>query len=144
MHNFQLKKKTYFFLFLHENICRGYSLEAPWRGTSVEPHNICFRGEIRKNSKWIPHFIWSCGRSKLWPLCEKGAFGAFAGQRRPRSACTSTSLIRAVIVGLQSHRNGIAEFTDDVQESLKWGCGFASWSEASPKTPFRMVLPKFS
>ena len=28
------------FLFLHENICCGYSLEAP--------RNICFRREIRK------------------------------------------------------------------------------------------------
>ena len=37
-----------FFLFLHENICCGYSLEAPHRGISNEYHNICFRGEIRK------------------------------------------------------------------------------------------------
>ena len=36
------------FLFLHENICCGYSLEAPRRGASNEYHNICFRGEIRK------------------------------------------------------------------------------------------------
>ena len=53
------------FLFLDENICRGYSLEAPHRGASNEypqhmfssrnteallmsTHNICFRREIRK------------------------------------------------------------------------------------------------
>ena len=35
-------------LFFHENICCGYSLEAPRRGASNEYHNICFRGEIRK------------------------------------------------------------------------------------------------
>ena len=34
-----------FVLFLHENICCGYSLEAPRRGASNEYHNICFRGE---------------------------------------------------------------------------------------------------
>ena len=36
------------FLFLDENICCGYSLEAPRRGASNEYHNICFRQEIRK------------------------------------------------------------------------------------------------
>ena len=36
------------FLFLHENICFGYSLEAPRRGASMSTHNICFHGEIRK------------------------------------------------------------------------------------------------
>ena len=43
-------------LFLHENICCGYSLEAPRRGASndlgeallMSTHNICFHGEIRK------------------------------------------------------------------------------------------------
>ena len=36
------------FLFLHENICCGYSLEAPRQGAFNEYHNICFHGEIRK------------------------------------------------------------------------------------------------
>ena len=36
-----------FFLFLHENICCVYSLEAPRRGT-YECHNKCFHGEIIK------------------------------------------------------------------------------------------------
>ena len=36
------------FLFLDENICCGYSLEAPRRGASNEYHNICFHWEIRK------------------------------------------------------------------------------------------------
>ena len=35
-------------LFLHENICCGYSLEAPRQGASNEYHNICFCREIRK------------------------------------------------------------------------------------------------
>ena len=39
-----------FFLFLHENICCGYSLEGPPRGASNEHHNIRFREEIRKIS----------------------------------------------------------------------------------------------
>ena len=58
-------KVLIFFLFLHENIYCGYSLEAPYQGASNEypqhmfsgrltkallmsTHNICFRGEIRK------------------------------------------------------------------------------------------------
>ena len=41
-------KVLIFFLFLHEKICCGYSLEVPQRGASNEYHNICFRGEIRK------------------------------------------------------------------------------------------------
>ena len=32
-----------FFLFLHENIHCGYSLEVPQQGASNEYHNICFR-----------------------------------------------------------------------------------------------------
>ena len=36
------------FLFLNENICCGYSLEAPRWGASNEYHNICFHWEIRK------------------------------------------------------------------------------------------------
>ena len=39
---FSSEKMLISFLFLHENKCCGYSLEAP--GT----HNISFRGEIRK------------------------------------------------------------------------------------------------
>ena len=39
-----------FFLFFHENICCGYSLEVPKLGTSNEYHSICVGGEIRKIS----------------------------------------------------------------------------------------------
>ena len=38
------------FLFLHKNICCGYSLEGPRQGAFNEYHNICFNGEIKKNS----------------------------------------------------------------------------------------------
>ena len=41
------------FLFLHDNICCGYSLEAPRRGASNEYYSICFRGEIRKNNTFL-------------------------------------------------------------------------------------------
>ena len=41
-------KVLIFFLFLHKNICCGYSLEVPRQGASNEYHNICFHGEIRK------------------------------------------------------------------------------------------------
>ena len=39
-----------FFLFLHGNICCGYSLEVPLRGAFNEYLNICLCGEIRKIS----------------------------------------------------------------------------------------------
>ena len=43
-----------FFLFLQENICRGYSLEAPRRGTSNEhPHHM-FSWRNKKKIMWIP------------------------------------------------------------------------------------------
>ena len=45
---FSSEKMLISFLFLHENICCGYSLEAPRRGASNEYHNVCFHGEIRK------------------------------------------------------------------------------------------------
>ena len=35
-----------FFLFLHENICCGYSLEAPCHGASNKYHNICLHENI--------------------------------------------------------------------------------------------------
>ena len=41
------------FLFLHKNICCGYSLEVPQRGTSngypqhISTHNICLNEEIK-------------------------------------------------------------------------------------------------
>ena len=46
------------FLFLQENICCGYSLEVPRRGTSNEYHNICFHGEIRKILTRYPFLSW--------------------------------------------------------------------------------------
>ena len=42
-----------FFLFLNENICCGYSLEAPRRGASNEYDKICFLSEIRKISAFL-------------------------------------------------------------------------------------------
>ena len=45
---FFIKRELIFFLFLDENICCGYSLEAPRRGASNEYHNIWFCREIRK------------------------------------------------------------------------------------------------
>ena len=50
---FQLKSINSF-LFLHENICCGYSLEAPCRGASNEYPQYMFCGEIRKISSGYP------------------------------------------------------------------------------------------
>ena len=66
------------FLFLHENICCGYSLEAPRRGASNEYHKICFHGEIRKIFIWISHLSWGMTShktptnmfSKLWRVTK--------------------------------------------------------------------------
>ena len=45
--------QEYVFLFLHEIICCGYSIELPRRGASDEFHSICFRGEIRKYQEFL-------------------------------------------------------------------------------------------
>ena len=42
--------KIEIFLFLQENICCGYSLEASHRDTSNDDHNKCFNGTIKKNN----------------------------------------------------------------------------------------------
>ena len=44
-----------FFLFLHENICYGYSLEAPWRGTSNEypQHMFLWRNKKNISTFWL-------------------------------------------------------------------------------------------
>ena len=56
-----------------------YSLEASFRGTSNEYHNVCFRGEIRKISLffgWKKCLIWSYGNgcwgyiNNLWHHCQ--------------------------------------------------------------------------
>ena len=46
----QIRGGIHRILFLHENVCCGYSLEAPWLGNSNEYHNRCICGEIRRMS----------------------------------------------------------------------------------------------
>ena len=47
------------FLFLNENVCCGYSLEAPHRGTSNEYPQHMYSSRNKKNIMWIPHLICS-------------------------------------------------------------------------------------
>ena len=47
------------FLFLHENICCGYSLEAPRRGASNEYPQHTFLWRNKKNIMWITPLICS-------------------------------------------------------------------------------------
>ena len=49
------------FLFLHENICCGYSLEAPRRGASNGYPQHMFSWRNKKNTMWIPPLICSYG-----------------------------------------------------------------------------------
>ena len=57
-------------LFLHENICCGYSLEGPCQGPSNEYHNICFCGQLWKISTYFGKkkcLIWSYDTvKKIW------------------------------------------------------------------------------
>ena len=39
-----------FYMFFQENICSGYSLEAPRGGTSHKYDNVCFPRDLRKLS----------------------------------------------------------------------------------------------
>ena len=51
------QKVMIFFLFLHKNICCGYSLEAHWRGASNEYPQHMFSWRNKKNVIWIPTLI---------------------------------------------------------------------------------------
>ena len=54
------RKVLIFYLFLHENICCGYSLEAPFGGTSNVYQQRIFSWSNKKNIIWIPLLsIWS-------------------------------------------------------------------------------------
>ena len=49
-----------FVLFLHKNICCGYSLEAPQWGTSNEYPQYMFLCRNKKTFMWLLPLIWSC------------------------------------------------------------------------------------
>ena len=53
------------FLFLHENKCCGYSLEAPRQGASNEYTQHRFLSRNKKNIMWIPPLICSYGTSMI-------------------------------------------------------------------------------
>ena len=48
-------KVSIFFLFLHENICCGYSSEALHRGASNEYPQHMYSWRNQKNIIWLPH-----------------------------------------------------------------------------------------
>ena len=52
-------KLLIFFLFLHDNICCGNSLEAPCQGASNEYPQYMLSWRHKKNIMWIPLLIWS-------------------------------------------------------------------------------------
>ena len=56
---FSSEKMLISFLFLHENICCGYSLEAPRQGASNEYPQHMFLCRNKKNIIWIPPLICS-------------------------------------------------------------------------------------
>ena len=58
---FFIRKMLIFFLFLHEKICCGYSLEGPRRGASNECPQHMFSWRNKKNIMWIPPSICSYG-----------------------------------------------------------------------------------
>ena len=81
------KKLLIFFLFLHENICCGYSLEASWRGASNEFHNITFSW---RNKKKYPKIIakfssWTSPvacKKDIWNLHLSGSMMFFVEKKR--------------------------------------------------------------
>ena len=52
---FSSKKMLISFVFLNKNICCGYSLEVPRRGTSNEYPQHMYSSRNQKNIMWIPH-----------------------------------------------------------------------------------------
>ena len=57
--NVFIRKMLISFLFLHENICCGYSLEASQQGASNEYPQHMFSWRNKKNIMWIPRLICS-------------------------------------------------------------------------------------
>ena len=63
---FNKKKNLYFFLFLDENICCGYSLEAPPRGASNEyPQHI-----FSSRNKITIYHIWRSSLIRVYTVCH--------------------------------------------------------------------------
>ena len=58
------------FLFLHENICCGYSLEVPQQGASNEYPQHIFLWRNKKDIMWIPPFICSYVSLLLYTVCR--------------------------------------------------------------------------
>ena len=56
-----------FFLFLHKNICCGYSLEVPRQGTSKEYLQHMFLWRNKKNISLIPTLIYTYEAGKEGP-----------------------------------------------------------------------------
>ena len=60
------QKALIFILFLHENICYGYSLEAPYKVLLVITHNAGFHGEIKKKSYADTHYYLGLCKGKAF------------------------------------------------------------------------------
>ena len=58
-------KSTDIFLITHENVCCGYSLEAPHQGASNEYPQHTFSLRNKKNIMWIPLLS---GAMRMWCL----------------------------------------------------------------------------
>ena len=56
-----------FFLFLHKNICYGYSLEVPRLGASNEYPQYLFLWRNKENIKWMPPLMWRYGHCSNVP-----------------------------------------------------------------------------
>ena len=82
------QKVLIFFLFLHECICCGYSLEAPCRGILMSTHNICFHEEIRKTFTCTLWYAILC-RAMFYFICtnipptEREIFAVQVGTPQP-------------------------------------------------------------
>ena len=86
-------------IFLDENICCGYSLEAPWRGASNEYPQHMFSSRNKKNIMWIPPLICSYDSDKRSNVQIHSLLTFFD----PNTACTpiSTQSNNSVVFRLQ-------------------------------------------
>ena len=77
------------FLFLHENICCGYALEAPRRGTSNEYPQHIYSSRNKKAIMWIPPLI--CSYVILVLFFSISNSGSGLGNVEPTSSVVSVS-----------------------------------------------------
>ena len=121
------------FLFLIENICCGYSLEAPHRGASNEYHNICINREIRKILCGYPPLSVAMAHSFSWKVSSYCWIKTWKDNTPPLSCHGETTLskldqtypivISNQISTISMHISSLVKIHCELLKLLSWNEG---------------------